>query len=587
MNIEGAKLTAVLQSTAPAEGSMLVSIDNGTLTGGFADALMGQIESLSETKTQGRLTDQLPKANILPGQAGRVLSENPGDKQKLGPLSGNTPASVNTVNPDLDANTALAGLADIFNYSSGGSGGRLLSVESHVRKEAGEDVSNNTEDLDFVLSVAETLSTAPLHSGQSKAAHPPMVETKEEAPSGNSSPAASLADFIDSGEEGGLRIASACRNVIGAGERRLHDKEDVSDQALPVAEALPPVTDDSRQEPVTYAAEQDAVAENFRESASQRVILPGDIESPGMETRKQLAAVGTNAIKSDGRESKINDVVLDQIVPMAEVVSSSAAYSAHLDPEKIVNNPTHQAESSKMPSSFLKPPSEEFKSNPSDSVPALEETLQKDSPVGELAKEAQHLALDSFERTAQSVSQPQIETQSSPLNSDGLMPQGIPEIVQLNRQPVDTKQEIPALMRSMAHPDWNKDLGERIIWMTSKDLSSAEIKLNPQHLGPISVRIDMNNDQATIAFTAQHAAVRDALEASIPKLREMMSHQQLNLVDINVSQHSSSDQNQSQSRHSSRNFSGFVQNNGDAPDRGDEFENGRAVVNKGLLSIYA
>jgi len=58
--------------------------------------------------------------------------------------------------------------------------------------------------------------------------------------------------------------------------------------------------------------------------------------------------------------------------------------------------------------------------------------------------------------------------------------------------------------------------------MNNKSISAAEIKLNPAHLGPISVRIDVNQDQATIMFTAQHADVKEAIEASIPKLREML-----------------------------------------------------------------
>ena len=160
-------------------------------------------------------------------------------------------------------------------------------------------------------------------------------------------------------------------------------------------------------------------------------------------------------------------------------------------------------------------------------------------------------------------------------------------MAQLNRQPVDNKVEVPALMRSLAHPEWHREFGERILWMTHKELSAAEIKLNPQHLGPISVRIEMNNDQATISFTAQHASVREAIEASLPKLREMMSHQQLNLADVNISQNPSSDHNQSQSRHASRHFNGFASINGNASDPGDEAENGRTVVGRGLLSLYA
>ena len=148
--------------------------------------------------------------------------------------------------------------------------------------------------------------------------------------------------------------------------------------------------------------------------------------------------------------------------------------------------------------------------------------------------------------------------------------------------------ELPALTKPLAHPQWNKDLGERIVWMNNKELSAAEIRLNPQHLGPISVRIEMNNDQATIVFTAEHAVVRDALEASIPKLREMMNDQQLNLVNVNIAQNNSSgQQHQSSSQRLPLNFDGFDRLSESLVETGEELENQSTLVSKGILSIYA
>lgn len=118
----------------------------------------------------------------------------------------------------------------------------------------------------------------------------------------------------------------------------------------------------------------------------------------------------------------------------------------------------------------------------------------------------------------------------------------------VNKLAETVKSEVPALTRPLSHPNWNDDLGERIVWMNNRNISSAEIRMNPQHMGPITVRIDMNQDQATIAFTAQNAEVRTALESAIPKLRDMLSSQNVNLADVNVSQQSStnSDSNRSQ-----------------------------------------
>lgn len=162
------------------------------------------------------------------------------------------------------------------------------------------------------------------------------------------------------------------------------------------------------------------------------------------------------------------------------------------------------------------------------------------------------------------------------------------EMSHLNRPAAEIKAEAPALAKPITHPEWNKDLGDRILWMNNRSISAAEIKLNPQHLGPILVRIDISQDQAAVSFVAQHSSVREALEASIPKLREMLSGQQLNLIDVNVSQHSSSDQGHSQSQKFTQTSSNSGLDSRDTSiETSEDSENQQAITTKGLLSIYA
>jgi flagellar hook-length control protein FliK len=82
-------------------------------------------------------------------------------------------------------------------------------------------------------------------------------------------------------------------------------------------------------------------------------------------------------------------------------------------------------------------------------------------------------------------------------------------------------------------------LGDRVVWLANNKIQSAEIQVNPPDLGPIEVRIQVNNDQASVSFGAAQPATREALESALPRLREMLSQQGLNLADANVSQHSS------------------------------------------------
>jgi flagellar hook-length control protein FliK len=126
-------------------------------------------------------------------------------------------------------------------------------------------------------------------------------------------------------------------------------------------------------------------------------------------------------------------------------------------------------------------------------------------------------------------------------------------------------------------------------------------------MGPVSIRIDINQDQATIAFMAQNANVRDALEASIPKLREMLSTQQLNLADVSVSPQTNSNtdgrsqQFNQQMGDAAMNSSGNQRNNPTLDVNGnviastdnreiENIENAQVIGDNGtngLLSIYA
>jgi len=158
-------------------------------------------------------------------------------------------------------------------------------------------------------------------------------------------------------------------------------------------------------------------------------------------------------------------------------------------------------------------------------------------------------------------------------------------------RPIDNKADVPAITKPLSHPEWNKDLGERIVWMSNRAIPAAEIRLNPQHLGPVSVRVNVADDQATIMFTAQNAATREALEASIPKLREMMNAQQLNLVDVTVAHGSASDQGRSQAQYfaqtADRQGRGAVDGGVVVDEVGQDIEGEQAVVSNGLLSLYA
>ncbi len=93
---------------------------------------------------------------------------------------------------------------------------------------------------------------------------------------------------------------------------------------------------------------------------------------------------------------------------------------------------------------------------------------------------------------------------------------------------------------------WHQAVAERAMMMVSRDQQSVELRLNPAHLGPMEVRMTLNHDQASVSFIANHAAVRDALEQAIPRLRDMLEQQDIQLVQADVGQHQAGDGHQGQ-----------------------------------------
>lgn len=83
---------------------------------------------------------------------------------------------------------------------------------------------------------------------------------------------------------------------------------------------------------------------------------------------------------------------------------------------------------------------------------------------------------------------------------------------------------------------WSDELGQRVRWLVGQNIGSAQIRLNPAELGPIQLRINVSGDQVSVVFNSQFGVVREAIEAALPKLREMLESQGLNLADADINQ---------------------------------------------------
>lgn len=105
-----------------------------------------------------------------------------------------------------------------------------------------------------------------------------------------------------------------------------------------------------------------------------------------------------------------------------------------------------------------------------------------------------------------------------------------------------TVRQLPGAAVAMQQPGWSQQVADKVMWMSSQNLQSAEIKLDPAELGRLDVKITISQEHTQITFNSAHAGVRDSLESQMHRLREMFAQQGMQDVDVNVADQSQAQQ---------------------------------------------
>ncbi|MCG9558129.1 flagellar hook-length control protein FliK [Vibrio kanaloae] len=104
------------------------------------------------------------------------------------------------------------------------------------------------------------------------------------------------------------------------------------------------------------------------------------------------------------------------------------------------------------------------------------------------------------------------------------------------RAEIQAAQQVPLqLTKELA----NEQVAEKVQMMMSKNLKNLDIRLDPPELGQMKIRMTMNNDVANVHFTVSNQQARDVIEQTLPRLREMLAQQGMQLADSSVQQQSS------------------------------------------------
>lgn len=92
---------------------------------------------------------------------------------------------------------------------------------------------------------------------------------------------------------------------------------------------------------------------------------------------------------------------------------------------------------------------------------------------------------------------------------------------------------------------------QQVGMMLARNLKSVDIRLDPPELGSMQVRLSVNNEQAAIQFVVNNSQTKEALEASLPRLKELLEQQGMELTDSGVDHQQGNGEQNADSEHQS------------------------------------
>jgi len=127
--------------------------------------------------------------------------------------------------------------------------------------------------------------------------------------------------------------------------------------------------------------------------------------------------------------------------------------------------------------------------------------------------------------------------------------------------------------------------GSHVALLAGQRIGQAEIRVVPEHLGAIDIRLHLDGSDVRAEFHSAQPEVRQALEASLPRLREMLGQHGLQLSHAGVGQgQTQKGQGQQGDGASHRSGDGLAASSGSEPGSPLPPDFRRA---RGLLDVYA
>ena len=141
--------------------------------------------------------------------------------------------------------------------------------------------------------------------------------------------------------------------------------------------------------------------------------------------------------------------------------------------------------------------------------------------------------------------------------------------------------QVVQMQSSVDSSGFAQELGQQVAWMGGQDIKEARIKLNPESLGELEVKVSVDHNRVDVAFAAQHPAAVTAVQQTLGQLDTMLAGHGLSLGHTFVGQQQGQGSGGSSSSSGKGSFAGSDGSDGDV-----EVSPIRQVA-VGLLDMFA
>jgi flagellar hook-length control protein FliK len=131
------------------------------------------------------------------------------------------------------------------------------------------------------------------------------------------------------------------------------------------------------------------------------------------------------------------------------------------------------------------------------------------------------------------------EATKSAVSSEEMITKLTGENVQSTAQSVTNAKQVTALQNealSVYRKDFSGALKDKVVVMMNQKLQQVEIRLDPQELGNVNVKINLQSDQAIVSFTVQNQQAKEAFDQNLGRLKDMLAESGVDVGDANVEQ---------------------------------------------------